>query len=633
MMKFIRLFLLLITLITPGIFLPVSIFAETERISFSLSEADSEFASFAKEASIGIPEHKLYEILLNGFIVSRKDSFPIQAAAFRIKSNADRFINAIKKIPGIDVKIVSEENFYKVRISKYPDFERSVQVDSNVQASMAKSDSLSASLEKLMALLKKGYLISVKDSFPVQVGAFRIKSNAVRYCSEIKKISGIGVKIIYENNFFNVRISGYPGENKIAEVDGKAFSGMTQVKPRNELAEHSFPFYRNLNDFIKAYKFLPASAEPSFHRPENISDNSPWQKRIRYFGESYLLVKALIISIIFFIGSMITMLVIILFNRNNIIREQTRHHFLSEKYQSLIVNYLFGNPNIDEFRSIASDNYSRQVLIDQMIDVSVNLKGEEARKLTGLYRYLGLYRDSLDRANDKRWHKKIKGFRELAFMNIRDANDLMYKALDSSNDILRMEAQIALVRLGDKDPFEFLSRLNKPFSLWEQITLHDLIIQHNIPEPSFKRWLASSNFTVVLFALRMIREFRQTDAEDDIRKALLHHQPEVRLLAVEVAGDLGLSSTLETMRQMYKDQDYKISLEILRSIGKMPSVSMMGFLEQVLDSEEDVQLQIEATKSIEKMGEQGINTLLDIMKSEYKNYNIIVKHVLDKRIN
>ncbi len=268
-----------------------------------------------------------------------------------------------------------------------------------------------------------------------------------------------------------------------------------------------------------------------------------------------------------------------------------------------------------------------------MIDVSVNLKGEESQKLIGLYKYLGLDKDSLARARDFRWHKKIKGFRELAYMNIHDANDAIRKALNSSNEILRMEAQIALVRLSENDHFGFLAHMKRPFSLWEQITLHDLIIQHSIPVPAFKKWLVSVNDTVVIFSLRMIREFKQTDAEEDIKNTLMHKSPEVRLLAVQVAGDLGMSSTLEIMKRMYKTQDYKTCLEIVKSMGKMPDTSMLGFLKLVLDKEDDVQLQIEATKSIEKMGEEGVKALVKIMKSEYKNYSIIVRHVLDKRIN
>jgi HEAT repeat protein len=135
-----------------------------------------------------------------------------------------------------------------------------------------------------------------------------------------------------------------------------------------------------------------------------------------------------------------------------------------------------------------------------------------------------------------------------------------------------------------------------------------------------------------MFALRMIREFRQTDSEEDISRVLLHPSQAVRQLAVQVAGDLGMSSTKEIMRKMYKNEDYANCLEIVRSIGKMPDVSLLGFLKLVLDKEEDVQLQIEATKAIENIGEEGVKTLVKLMKSEYKNYNIIVRHVLDRRI-
>jgi HEAT repeat protein len=195
-----------------------------------------------------------------------------------------------------------------------------------------------------------------------------------------------------------------------------------------------------------------------------------------------------------------------------------------------------------------------------------------------------------------------------------------------------MEAQIALVRLNDDNPFEFLSHLTSHFSLWEQITLHELIIHHNIPLPSFQKLLTSPNPTVVTFALRMIREFKQKESEANVLETLFHTDPSVRTLAVEVAGDLDMRSTLETMKHMYKYQEYKICLAIVKSMGKMPDDSMMGFLKLVLDKEDDVQLQIEATKAINNNGEDGAKALVKIMESEYKNYSIIIKHVLDKRI-
>jgi HEAT repeat protein len=130
----------------------------------------------------------------------------------------------------------------------------------------------------------------------------------------------------------------------------------------------------------------------------------------------------------------------------------------------------------------------------------------------------------------------------------------------------------------------------------------------------------------------MIREFNQRDAEELLIYTLKHPSPEVRLLAVQVAGDMGIQSSLDVLKHMYKKENYKICLEIVKSMGKMPDLSMIGFLKLVLDKEDDVQLQIEATKAIENMGEVGVNTLQKLMESEYKNYSIIVKHVLDRRI-
>ncbi|MDZ7738435.1 MAG: HEAT repeat domain-containing protein [Bacteroidales bacterium] len=238
------------------------------------------------------------------------------------------------------------------------------------------------------------------------------------------------------------------------------------------------------------------------------------------------------------------------------------------------------------------------------------------------------------RAYSRRWHIKIKGFRELSFMNIKDANTEVFRCLNSRNEILRMEAQIALVRLSDDKPFEFLHHLHRPFSLWEQISLHELLVLHSVIVPSFKQWIDSPNPTVVMFALRMIREFKQKEAEDDVRRIMSHPSTEVRKIAIEVAGDLEMTTTREVMKKMYKHEDNINSLEILKSLGKMPDESLLGFLKLVLDKEDDVQLQIEATKAIENIGEEGVKALVKLMKSksEYKNYTIIIRHVLDRRI-
>jgi hypothetical protein len=366
---------------------------------------------------------------------------------------------------------------------------------------------------------------------------------------------------------------------------------------------------------------------------EEVPTENPWLWEVKSFGRSFLLVNMLIGVIVVCISVMLVLLIVILLNRARMEREARLKQFLMEKYQALILDYLFGQSSTDGFLKIASDKYRRQVLIDQIIDVSINLKGDAGLKLQQLYRELKLNKDSIDKAYSKRWHIKIKGFKELAFMDVNDANDEIYKSLQSKNDILRMEAQIALVRLSDENPFEWLYFQVRPFSMWEQITLHSLMIQHDIPAPKFVQWLDSPNTTVVMFALRMIREYKQTDDEDHIFEVLNHQDMDVRHLAIEVCGQLRLNNSLKILKSRYKFESYQNRLAIVVAMGNIADESMLGFLKLVLDKEEDVQLQIESTKAIEQLGEVGVLALNKLIESEYKNYQIIIRHVLDKRIS
>ena len=88
------------------------------------------------------------------------------------------------------------------------------------------------------------------------------------------------------------------------------------------------------------------------------------------------------------------------------------------------------------------------------------------------------------------------------------------------------------------------------------------------------------------------------------------------------------------MIKKYPEETFNNKLEILHSFAKVPDEKYLKFLKSVLDTEEDVLLQIEATKAMENTGEPGISMLIKLMKSksEYKNYQIIIRHVLDGRI-
>lgn len=364
-------------------------------------------------------------------------------------------------------------------------------------------------------------------------------------------------------------------------------------------------------------------------------NETTWMKVYEFKGLQIRLVDILLLVTIGLISSMIILLIFILFNRNRMEKRSKLRNYLLEKYQELIIKYLYEEDvTKKDFRKIARNRFSRQILIEQIIDVSLNLYGKDVTKLRELYFEIGLIKDTVRKVKSRKWHKKIKGFKELASLNIKNYNHIIEKCINKKNDVLRIESHIALVKLSDdEEPFSFLGELDYHFSLWEQITLYQLMVENEMNVPNFGKWTNSKNVDVVMFCLRMIREYEQVNNFDELDEALLHENEKVRKTAIEVIGDLRLFSLFKVLKKKYKHETYENSLEIVKTMGKQPVKSVMRFLQNVVDVSDDVNLQIEAVNAINNMGEDGKVRLDKMMKSDYKNYGVIIKHVLDKRIN
>jgi acyl carrier protein len=308
-------------------------------------------------------------------------------------------------------------------------------------------------------------------------------------------------------------------------------------------------------------------------------------------------------------------------------------------YQKLILDAL-EDKFIDEkefrrFKKICNSRFKRNILIDQIIDIALIMPKDSLEKLRKLYFELGLIDETKKKLKSRHWHHKIKAMKELSHLDIKDYNKFIVKYINSNNDTLRMEAQIAMVRLSyDNNPFAFLTKLKHRFSLWEQITLHEQMIEANMSVPDFGEWLFSDNDDVVMFCLRMVREYNQRQNDDKITFLIMEHSnPKLRKLAIEVAGDLKLTRLTSILEFNYYEEEYENRLETIKSLGKIANLDSLKFLERVVGIDDDTQIQIESVKGIKNMGDAGKEFLNQMLDNDYRNYNIIIKHVLDNRIN
>lgn len=336
--------------------------------------------------------------------------------------------------------------------------------------------------------------------------------------------------------------------------------------------------------------------------------------------------------LVVFIGLiMIVILVITLVLRTRRQKLESREKVTRQEYQDSITEYLFDEnaEQPDNLRTIDSPQ-KKQILIDEIMQLYANLSGEISNRLRELYVDLGLDNESVQKTKSPQWHIRAKGFRELAQMNIKTVNDEIERCLNSPNDVLRMEAQLAMIRLNYDDPFSFLDKLVEPFSAWEQLHVYEMIHRYQIPVPDFTRWIHSRNITIVVFCIRMIRAYKQIEAIRELLPLLTDGSQEVREECIITLGDLQEVEVLPVLKERYLFENDKGKVLILKAMSRLPDDSNVEFLRSVLEPSNELRLEAaDALARIESFGVRGIETIL---KRSDEDLQAVARHILDNKI-
>ncbi|OFY51603.1 MAG: hypothetical protein A2X22_14460 [Bacteroidetes bacterium GWF2_49_14] len=396
-------------------------------------------------------------------------------------------------------------------------------------------------------------------------------------------------------------------------------------------ADNAYNQLQNLNLARKYYREATL-LDPDKNYPKDQIIEIDRQLASKQTRPIYKNINTAVFATIGFILVMVIVLIITLILRTRRQKLSRQKQKLREEYQDSITEYLFneGTGQPENLRE-ADSQRKKQILIDEIMQLYANLSGEISNKLRELYLDLGLDNESVQKTKSPQWHVRAKGFRELAQMNIQTVNDQIELCLNSTNDILRMEAQLAMVRLNFEEPFSFLNKLEQPFTSWEQLHVYEMIQRYQIAVPEFSFWLSSRNETIVVFAIRMIRAFKQDNAFAMLIPFLKHENYEIREETYMTLGDLGNPQALSLLQERFGYESQPGRLQILRAIGKIPDESNVEFLRGVLEPSSELRLEAaDALARIESFGVKGIETIL---KRSDEDLQAVARHILDNKIH
>ncbi len=385
----------------------------------------------------------------------------------------------------------------------------------------------------------------------------------------------------------------------LTDFEIKTFKNDLVEYGENNVSESYFRFYLSFVDFVFKYPFA----------------------------------IVLFVFIFFFIINIITVLFVLNFSVKEKNRQDRYLKVYGKMYESTLLAYLFGE--IDWDRALIQLKHikrkeNKKILISILFNFHENLKGEVDKFIPEIFVKLGLHNDSLKASKSYYYHKKIQAIRELTYLYPEGAAKIIPELINYPNDRVRAEVQISYISLNKDHPFQFFSKLTKPFVRWTQLSAFYLIRLHQLPVPSFAAFLTSKQYTVREFCLNMIIYSQQFENVSAIFKMLESSREQTRFLSYKAINNLRLFDGKRRLKNRYRYETEKNKLEIVKALRNIGNEEDLNFLEIIIKSE-SIPLKIEACRSMYYMNSQGKERMISLTKEYDSKLELFISHVTDPR--
>lgn len=236
-----------------------------------------------------------------------------------------------------------------------------------------------------------------------------------------------------------------------------------------------------------------------------------------------------------------------------------------------------------KIRQMLKNKRNRKILAEVLVELSQDLSGETLKSLHKLYKDLGLDNDALEKLKSWRWHTISQGIVELTQMKVTDSYNKITKFVNGSRGVIRKQSVIAIVSLKDEGINYFLDTTQHKISEWQQLKLLEILQnKKNYNPPSFKNWLFSKNVDTVLFALRLVKHYDQSDANSSIVQLIRHKNSQIRQVAIQCVSEFNVVEARESLKKIFNTStnDTKLLIiEALESLGFAEDVQFLNTIE------------------------------------------------------
>lgn len=351
-----------------------------------------------------------------------------------------------------------------------------------------------------------------------------------------------------------------------------------------------------------------------------------------HFYTLHNLLVALIIILVLVLFLIIGVLIFGYYKYKNIQNRDRWSSLIDDTIMGAIIDGVPSVVNNPELQNLLKKKQFRLLFLESLVATTRRFSGAAVQEIYKLFHALDLKNDALDNLSSKnKKHLIAGGIQELTAMKALDALPEIEKSLQNPNPVIFQEGQYAMINLKGFEGLKFLDTLTHPLSDWQQMRLLDAIKMIPAEEKdTLCNWLESSNESIVVFTLRLIRKLQLFEYYNNVESLQNHPSQKIKIQVYKTLQALENENTVDELIQAFETEEVTVQKEILKALKVSKNNKSEEFLKLQLTEHPFPSVRLIAAEALLELGKRPF--LESLKYSHDTTISNIVKHTLAEKV-
>lgn len=273
--------------------------------------------------------------------------------------------------------------------------------------------------------------------------------------------------------------------------------------------------------------------------------------------------------------------------------------------------------------------WCKELLIENIIDLDKNFKGDQKDVLIKIYLKLGLYTYMNGLLMTGKWYYVSKALYYWRELGHSPSSKAIYPLVKHQNMQIRTAALLAYISLSDKDPLKILEDYADFISPIDEIKLLDIIQRKKIKKPlQLGEWLDFNIPSHVGFVLKLVAHYNALEFTPKVIDLLDSPHEYIRLSAIDTIGKLLLSDSESKLIEIYFRESEIVQAKIIDVLGLIGSEDAATFLMQLIRNPYRSEILLSIMRALRDIGAAFFENSFE----DEPKLKALKSHVLDPNI-